>query len=352
MMKNSSVELAALLVTGCFCFKNRALPSGITFEVLFVPNFEAAIYTAGELGGSRNPRLRYVSMTASDRLLLQQASDLIGLSAEEFGVFAFPTYFLPCYLGISSAREYLSFIEALKQAMQSGCFDSFLQRYPVDFTDMFMRCHQRFFFQSREDWRQHTAPLLADYFAVLDVFSRYIAEYEQQIWPEHRRMLERRASALSHRFLSGGILTRWEHLLNRSVDGCLQFYLCRYNSYWLDATSVSFYQNVLDGEGDDNLVLEYVSHQVGAQLLHAAAWLGEELQQVREQHPEVFYAAYESLVMFFNQKVLDRGLTYDLDYYQGDEFVSLYNQIWYPQLSEVDMLRYAVEQMAPRWNLS
>ncbi|WP_047451431.1 hypothetical protein [Alistipes sp. ZOR0009] len=351
-MKNSNVELAAMLLVGCFCVKDRELSNEIDFEVHFAPNLLSAIYTAGELGYGRNPLLKYVDITAADRLLLQRSGNLIGFVDGDMGELIFPTYFLPCYLEVASAAQYNLYVVALKEAMQANRFDSFLKRYPVDFTDIFINGNRHFFFQCEADWKLHTEPLLPAYFKVLDVFTRYAAQYESSIWPADRQYLQQQACSFAGYIQQYHIVGGWEQLLGYPILGNHHIYLCRYNNIWADAASVCFYQNQLDGSGYQNMVVDIVSHEVGAHLLYREAWLGEELQQVREQHPEVLYAAYESLVMFYNQKVLDRRLTYDLDYYHGKEFLNIYDLLSNLQLSVVDMLRNAVEQMAPLWNLS
>lgn len=349
-MKKIGLTLEILLLVVCLSFKNSALSNKVCFEVHFAPNFVSSIYSVGEVGFGKDPQLKYVDMTPSDKEVLQQSADLIRFGNGKSGAFVFATYFLPCYLDISTASEYAVFVADLKQALLANDFAPFLKRYPVDFTDVFMASKRSFFSQSSTDWEKKTKPLLERYFKVLDIFVKYAAPYESQFWPEDRSKLQERANHFNAYFEKENLIGKWEQLLGVPFGRDYRIYLCRHNSYGPDANSICFDRNIFNGFKYENMVVDFVSHEVGTHMLYKAAWLDDDLKVQRKENYEVFYAAFESLAMFYNAKILGKHLSYDMEYFRGAEFTEIYNNIYHPKMSTQELLRCGVEQMAPKWN--
>lgn len=331
-------------------FSMRASASRVVFEVHFAPNFISSIYSVGEVGFKRNPQLKYVNMSDSDRVFLQQNRQLFEFGDGQSGTFTFTTFFLPCYLNIGSAEEYARYSSTLKQALLKNDFKDFLVSYPINFSDVFLKNERVFFYLDSAKWEKYIKPNLELYFRVLDIFTKYAQEYEQLFWEEDRRLLEERADHFNACFNEWDVIGKWEKLLSKSFGSDYHISLCRHNSYGPDANSICFDCNVFNGFKKEEMVVDFVSHEVGTHLFYAEAMLNDSLKPVRDRHPQVFYAAFESLAMFYNRMVLCKPLSYSMKNFKGEAFGEVYKKIYHPEISVEEMLRQGVEQIVPGWD--
>lgn len=341
--------LLVLLAASPFASFGFMSSNKVRFEVHFAPNVISSIYSVGEIGFQKAPDLTYVDISASDKETLQQERKLIEFGNGDSGHFTFPAYFLPCYLDVSSAEEYKEYVSALKKALLANNFDEFLKRYPVNFKDVFMKENRSFFTQSKGDWEKYTKPSLEKFFKVLDIFAKYAAEYEQRFWNEDKRLLLEKASYFNAYFEKQDIIGKWEQLLGKSFNGDYRIYLCRHNSYGPDANSICFDRNIFCAFKYENRVIDFVSHEVGTHLFFEEAFLNDSLKKLRKDNYRVFYAAFESLAMFLNGKVMEKNVSYSLDNFRAKEFGEIYAKVYQPNISVEAMIREGVAQMSPRW---
>lgn len=350
MFKKRFCRLLLLLLAASplasFGFTNS---NKVRFEVHFAPNFISSIYSVGEIGFKKAPGLTYVDISTSDKETLQQERKLIEFGNGDSGHFTFPAYFLPCYLNVNSADEYKEYVSALKKALLANNFDQFLKRYPVNFEDVFMKENLSFFTQSKRDWETYTKPRLEQFFKVVDIFAKYASEYEQRFWNEDKHVLLEKANYFNAYFEKQDIIGKWEQLLGKNFNGDYRIYLCLHNSYGPDANSICFDRNIFCAMKYENRVIDFVSHEVGTHLFFEEAFLNDGLKNLRKDNYRVFYAAFESLAMFLNGKIMGKPVSYSLDNFRAKEFGEIYAKVYQPNVTVEAMIHEGVAQMSCRW---
>jgi len=322
--------------------------SKVRFQAHFSSNYIASIYSLAEVVFGCDTLLRYVKMDSVDMQTLKKGRYLFQFGNGLSGELTYPTFFLPSYLGISSAKEYVAFVDDLKKGLQQNDFTAFLKKYPVDFSDKFLAGKRQFFARSNEEWSREVRPKLDEYFRVLNVFVKYAYEYERRFWKEDRRILQARADVLNQKFADEDIIARWEKLLGMRFNGDYHISLCRYNGDGPDANSLSFDRNLFYAGSDDGYLFDFISHEVGTHLLYEDAFSTDELKVLRDTHERPFYAGFETLAMFYNQQLLGRKLCYNLDFFKGNEYGAIYKNAYHQGIRAAELLRIGVELMVER----
>ena len=344
----ANISAALIILSIIFSCQRPGMKQGkeVIFESSFACNYILHIYAVAGIGFNSSYQQQYsYSVNSSDIAALKEHQSLLAFSNGRSGGFAFLCFFLPSYLELNNENEFREYYSLLTGGLRSNDYSKLFERFPVDTDDPFIGPNMQFFNLPDSVWDKEIRPYIGQFLTVAGVFMDNIDIYEEEIWPEVKDTLGRRAKHLNKLFTGKKITASWEKLIGLKFNERYRIFLCYSSDKGPDANSLSYDKNVFFYNSPDNRMVDFISHEVGTHLLFPYFDSLASVQKVAARNFSGYYSAVESLAMFYNTRVLGKKeLAYRLPQFRDTYHDSLYTSIYHHGISHEEMLMKALSE--------
>lgn len=247
---------------------------------------------------------------------------------------------LPSWLRLETRADFVRYFEIVDRCFQEGSFGFLTTEYPAaDWADPFFRHLPGSRFPQDPEDEASLRELRAAY---LDSFDAYAS----LVWPEARTAMVARTEELTAWYGARDYVSAWEKELTLVFAAPrFEFTLCYSNANGPDYNSLGYSSNLIYYGKPLAATWQFVSHEIGAHLMNE---LQSKARDEGALRPDCLYRAYESLVMFYNSRLLAPDkLEYDLppSFYHR-RLLALYSDLCREDLTSPILLRRGAEFLA------
>jgi len=230
--------------------------------------------------------------------------------------------FEPAYLALESSREMAEYFDFLNQALETGNYQRFLDRYRYAHPDP-----PDWNVHVDEEWLAGLAPSHSVIRELGDVFARNFDKYDRTVYPLEAVRMTGVALKLNARFKEWDCIAKWEEVTGftwKYPD--YQIVLCSALENGPTANSIGYRKNSFYFGHDFEWIWRFISHEVGTHIMMEFMIDPAKRKSPRAEYdPYLVYRAYENLARFYNCKVLGEDNPYGMaPQYHHEEFAEIF----------------------------
>lgn len=315
------------------------IPKPVLFSLRPVPNFLWHMLAVGKIGyNSEYAELWRHTVSEADLALLDSHRALLKFGEGEGGALAAFFAMLPAWLPINTLGELRIYFEALDRTLEKRSLRPISEAFPqADWKDRMLA----------EDLVSMDFPSNVEELRVISrelgaVYLQCFGRYESEVWPVAVEAMRGRASELTLHFTRRDFIAEWEQMLGLGFAARqYEIVLCYANKNGPDYNSIGYCGNLCYYDKPFDRTWQFVSHEVGTHLM-----IDTLLKLAKEPNVNFrkLYAAFETLAMFFNRRLLGVAeLAYNIPQFDDRRHLELYSRIYNDQMSPEQMIRAALK---------
>jgi hypothetical protein len=311
----------------------------VIFTTRLVPNFLWHMLAVAKIGydSDYSDKWRH-TISEQDLLLLQSHRPLLKFGEGSGGALSAFFAMLPAWLPLETQSDLRNYFTALDRTLQARSLQPIADSFPqADWTDRFLREDL-----AHWDFPDDTSFLRSASSDIASMYLRHFDRYLTDIWPTALPSLESRARQLQEHFDRTDYIAAWENLLGLTfASPQYEMVVCFANKTGPDFNSLGYSGNLCYYDKPFDKTWQFVSHEIGTHLMidslfRLSAEPGIDFRKL--------YAAFETLAMFFNRRLLKVDqLAYQIPQFDDTRHLELYDRIYRDGISPDQMLRMALE---------
>lgn len=314
-------------------------PKPVIFSAPFGANYFWHILAVARIGYDSEYATTYRRTIAADDLSYLGSNRSYLVFAEgEGGDLAGLFSAFPAWLRLSDPEDLRRYFAALDSALHRGTLEPFIDAFPdANWSDRFMAEAL-----AHPDFPDDRDALLDISRHLAEIYQRSWPAYEEHVWPDAESALLRRATDLQKHFDATDYIRQWEQLLGMAFAGPhYDIALCFANKNGPDYNSLGYDSNLIYYDKPLTKTCQFVSHEIATHLLIDLYF--EYAKSGKYEH-RALYAAYETLAMFYNRKLLGVSkLAYDIPQFDDESHLKLYEEHYHDGVSPADLLKAALD---------
>jgi hypothetical protein len=244
---------------------------------------------------------------------------------------------MPAYLNFETQDEFNEYFDLLSESMRTNEFEAFAQKYNRRIKRMEMIMGPVDLGSYLQDLTMYKEEILE----FSKIFKNNFQTYYLNVWQIEKEKLKKKADILNNELPKYDFIGAWEKLTGIDFKTDLyEIVLFSANKNGPSANSLGYGRNTFYYGLDTNLLLQFISHEVGTHIL--IDLISEAIRMNRFEFQDI-YAAFENIAEFYNVKFVFAGspiFGYDVEnYYQI--FDDVYNSNL--EISPIDLMIRGIE---------
>ncbi len=305
------------------------------------PNYVWHLLAVARIGYDSEYALTFRdSVIPPDLRSLEEHGDLLRFGNGEGGELTKLLVFLPSWLDLTTEREYLKYFDILTAALMDRRYDRLMEAYPgADWSDPFV-AEIRMTARLPKIRLNKIAGTLRRFG---EIYTGNLRRYRDQVWNSIQPYLQQRAEELAPLLEQRDLIGQWENALSLPFNAeRYEVILCYASKNGPDANSIGYSRNLFYFNSPIDRMYQFISHEVGTHML-IETYL--DLARGGTYDLTRLYAAYETLAMFYNKRILDTDtLEYALTVPDTARFSQTYELVYEPDVAPRDLLIKAVSE--------
>lgn len=316
----------------------------VVIRTSFAANYLWHLMAVAQISYSSEYATDYIHTVKPDDLkFLQEHADYIAFRDGNTGPFTWLLIFLPSYLELTDKAAFEEYFSLVTEGLTTLNFSALKQRYQqANWQDPFVEIASGIFYLS-EEYKEQVSQIMPVFEKFTKVITNNLDTYHTLVWEKAQSSMQSKKDILSAYFSKNDIIGKWEKKMGIPFEAdrydIILCYACKYGP---NANTLSYYKNVFYYGYDLDHTIQFISHETGTHILFQAYL---ELYHTQEYDPGELYAAYESLLMWYNQKVLNTDtLSYGLPQFHDSYYHEIYDSHYTPGVSPLYLLGKALKK--------
>lgn len=316
----------------------------IKITTSFAPNYLWHLMAAAQISYSSEYATRYKhTIDPADLAFLKEHAPFLAFGEGNSGPFTWLLIFLPSYLDLTDKDEFEEYFSLVIKGLNTFDFTDLQQRYTqANWKDPFIEISSGIFYLPQE-YHERVREITPLFKKFVQVILNNINNYQNQVWDQAQKSMQHNKDTLSRYFAANDIVKRWEDAMHKPFEAdYYEIILCYACQYGPNANSLSYDKNVFYYDYSLDHTIEFISHETGIRILFQQYL---KLYEEDLYDPGELYAAYESLLMWYNKKVLNnQQLSYRLMQFRDEHFHQIYDSYYTPEASPLFLLETALQK--------
>ncbi|MGB5105846.1 MAG: hypothetical protein WBP29_00590 [Candidatus Zixiibacteriota bacterium] len=313
----------------------------IVCDVELVPNYLLHLLASARVCFDSAYADKYEStVEASSVQFLRENRQLLSWGSGGGGELSEFVVTLPIIFELKSEKELSEYFELLIGALSTKSTEEFFRKYATVIEQL-----ERTWFPLNQEALMGLAPLTEKLETCQEIVRRNFRRYEQSVWPDESRQMEKVAGELNDYFKGRDIIGKWEEL-TRKVLATAKYTIVLSSAIegGPNANSMGYAKNMFSSRRSMDWTRDFISHEVGIHILMSEF---RKLAESGKYEWRQLYGANECLAQFLNGIVLDKAvLAYDLQQFGSMESIPRYREAFNlgGKLNYADLIGRAIQE--------
>lgn len=316
----------------------------IVIRTSFAANYLWHLMAVAQISYTSEYATDYMHTVQPDDLeFLQEHATYIAFRDGNTGPFTWLLIFLPSYLELTDKAAFEEYFSLVTQGLATLNFSALKQRYQqANWQDPFVEIASGIFYVS-EEYKERVSQVMPVFEKFTKVITNNLETYHTLVWQKAQSSMQSTKDTLSAYFSQNDIIGNWEKKMGTSFEAdrydIILCYACKYGP---NANTLSYDKNVFYYDYELDHTTQFISHETGTHILFHEYL---ELYHTQEYDSVDLYAAYESLLMWYNHKVLNTDtLSYRLSQFHDTYYHEIYDRHYTPGVSPLYLLEKALKK--------